>query len=88
MGGAAIYKLLPLFTYINGYWEVYRRFPGCFLFCFFWGGGELSWVTWEDLSMEDLSWVKRISMKRVHDFLAIFKKNNEKINTKKLFNSN
>ena len=27
-GGAASYKLCPMFTYSNGYWEVYRRFQG------------------------------------------------------------
>ena len=29
-GGAASYKLQPVFTYNNGYWEVYRRFQGIF----------------------------------------------------------
>ena len=29
-GGAASYKLQPVFTYNNGYWEVYRRFQGDF----------------------------------------------------------
>ena len=29
-GGAASYKLRPVFTYSNGYWEVYRRFQGDF----------------------------------------------------------
>ena len=33
-GGAASYKLCPVFTYSNGYWEVYRRFQGDF----FWFG--------------------------------------------------
>ena len=36
-GGAASYKLWPVFTYSNGYWEVYRRFQGDFLV---WGGVE------------------------------------------------
>ena len=35
-GGAASYKLQPVFTYNNGYWEVYRRFQGDF---FGFGGG-------------------------------------------------
>ena len=26
VGRAASYKLWPVFTYSNGYWEVYRRF--------------------------------------------------------------
>ena len=30
-GGTASYKLRPVFTYNNGYWEVYRRFQGIFL---------------------------------------------------------
>ena len=29
-GGVASYKLQPVFTYNNGYWEVYRRFQGDF----------------------------------------------------------
>ena len=29
-GGAASYKLRPVFTYNNGYWEVYRRFQNPF----------------------------------------------------------
>ena len=29
-GGAASYKLWPMFIYSNGYWEVYRRFQGGF----------------------------------------------------------
>ena len=53
VGGAASYKLWPVFTYTNDYWEVYRRFQGDFF-----GFGEESWggggVTWEDLSMEEL----------------------------------
>ena len=35
-GGAASYKLWPVFTYSNGYWEVYRCFHGDFLV---WGVG-------------------------------------------------
>ena len=48
-GGAASYKLRPVFTYSNGYWEVYRRFQGIFLvwgWC--WGEGDML----EDLSSE------------------------------------
>ena len=30
-GGAASYKLRPVFTYNNGYWQVYSRFQGIFL---------------------------------------------------------
>ena len=41
-----------MFTYSNGYWEVYRRFQGDF---FGLGGGGLmgGGVTWEDLFMEE-----------------------------------
>ena len=41
-----------MFTYSNGYWEVYRRFQGDF-FC---SGGKFEGegVTWEDISMEKL----------------------------------
>ena len=35
VGGATSYKLLPGFTYSNGYWKVYRRFQEDFLV----GGG-------------------------------------------------
>ena len=31
VGGATSYKLWPVLTYSNGYWEVYRRFQGDFL---------------------------------------------------------
>ena len=30
VGGVASYKLWPVFTYSNGYWEVYGRFRGDF----------------------------------------------------------
>ena len=30
VGGATSYKLLPMLTYSNGYWEVYIRFQGDF----------------------------------------------------------
>ena len=42
-----------MFTYSNGYWEVYGRFQGYF----FGLGGRVEvggGVTWEDLSMEKL----------------------------------
>jgi len=38
MGGAAIYKLRLVFTYSNGYWEVYRRFHRDFFLVWEWGG--------------------------------------------------
>ena len=38
VGGATSYKLRPVLTYSNGYWEAYRRFQGDFLVA---GGGLL-----------------------------------------------
>ena len=48
-GWAASYKLWPLFTYSNGYWEVYRRFQGYFFGYGGWGEGAM----WKDLSLEE-----------------------------------
>ena len=39
-----------MFTYSNGYWEVYRRYQGFFL-VWVWGSGE--GAIWEDLSLEE-----------------------------------
>ena len=39
-----------MFTYSNGYWEVYRRFQ-VFFFVWVWGSGE--GAIWEDLSLEE-----------------------------------
>ena len=80
VGGAASYKLSPVFTYSNGYWEVYRRFQGDF-FC--WGGGgvEGNGLRGGNFPWRYLSWGKRISMKGAQDFLAFFKKH-KKINMK------
>ena len=50
-GGAASYKLWPVFTYSNGYWEVYRRFQGDFIL--FGGGAEGGGAMLEDLSLEE-----------------------------------
>ena len=41
-----------MFTYSNGYWEVYRRFQGDFFW--FRGGVEGGGLLWEDISMEKL----------------------------------
>ena len=50
-GGAANYKLWPVFTYSNGYWELYRRFQWDL---FVWGGRELRrGATWENPSMKE-----------------------------------
>ena len=73
-----------MFTYSNGYWEVYRRFQGDF---FGLGGGvEGRGLRGRIFPWRNLSWGKRISMKGAQDFLALFKKNNEKINMKSFFN--
>ena len=77
VGGAASYKLWPVFTYSNGYWEVYRRFQGDF----FGLGGELKGggglrgriFQWRNFVLG-----KRLSMEGPQDFLALFKKNNKK----------
>ena len=82
-GGATIYKLWPVLTYSNGYWEVYRCFQEDFLV-----GGR----GWEEedilgeLSIEEFV----MGEENFHDGSAGFtsiikkKKNNEKINMKKL----
>ena len=41
-------------------------------------------MLWE-LSIENLSWGKKIFMKGTQDIQSLFKKNNEKINMKKFF---
>ena len=50
-GGVASYKIWPVFTYSNGYWEVYRRFQGGFYFIWGWALGEGALL--EDLSLEE-----------------------------------
>ena len=82
MGGATSYKLWPMLTYSNGYWEVYRRFQEDF---FGWGRGWEEGGMLGELSFDNLSWGKKISMKGAQDLLALFQKNNEKINMKKFF---
>ena len=50
-GGAASYKLWPVFTYSNGYWEVDRRFQKDFILFGGWDWGEGDML--EDLSLEE-----------------------------------
>ena len=50
-GVAASYKFWPVFTYSNGYWEVYRRFQRDFILFGGWGWGEGALL--EDLSLEE-----------------------------------
>ena len=79
VGGAASYELWPVFTCSNGYWEVYRRFQGDFLFRGeIWGGG----VTQEDISMEKLVMGEENFNEGGAGFPSIIWKNNEKINMK------
>ena len=71
VGGAASYKLRPVFAYSNGYWEVYRRFQGDFLVR---GGTEKRGICWGNFLSRNFSWGKKISMKGAQDFLALSKK--------------
>ena len=68
-GGAASYKLRPVFTYNNGYWEVHSVFRGFF---FGFGGGverrELcGWI----FPWRNMSWGNRNSIKRAQDSLKL-----------------
>ena len=72
-----------MFTYSNGYWEVYRRFQKDF---FGLGGYLRGRVTGEDLCLEEIFMGKtRLTMEGAHDFLVLFLKNNEKTNMKSFF---
>ena len=65
-----------MFTYSNGYWEVYKRFQGEF---FGLGGGvEGGWGLRGRIFPWRGSLGKRISMKEAQDFLALFKKTMKK----------
>ena len=48
--------------------------------------GLVEGFTWVELSLEEFFMEKRISMKGMHDFLALLKKNKDKINVKSFFN--
>ena len=48
-------------------------------------GVEKRGICWGNFPLRNLSWGKKISMKGGQDFLALFKKNNEKINMNKFF---
>ena len=82
-GGAASYKLWPMFTYSNGYWEVYRRYQGDFL-VWVWGSGE--GAIWEDLSLEKYFMGEEKYNEKGAGLSSInIKKNNENVNMKKFF---
>ena len=53
----------------------------------FWleAGVEKRGMCWGNFPSRNLSWGKKISMKIAQDFLALLKKNNDKINMKKNF---
>ena len=70
-----------MFTYSNGYWEVYRRFQGDF---FGWGRVEGGYVG-GCFHGGNSHGGQRLSMEGAQDFLALFTKNNEKINMKRFF---
>ena len=70
-----------MLTYSNGYWEVYRCFQEDF---FGWGeglrrGGYAGGTFHREFVMGEEN------MKGEQDLLALFKKKNQKINVKKLF---
>ena len=50
VGGATSYKLWPVLTYSNAYWEVYRRFQGD---CLAGGRGWQEGDMLEELSIEE-----------------------------------
>ena len=68
-GGAASYKLRPVFTYNNGYWEVYSRFQG--IFFGFGGGVEGRGLCGRISPLRNMSWGNRNSKKRAQDFLRL-----------------
>ena len=66
-----------MFTYNNDYWEVYRCFQGDF----FGLGGRVEGgggLRGRIFPWRNFSWGKRISMKGVQDFLALFEKKRKK----------
>ena len=82
--GAASYKLRPVFTYNNGYWEVYSRFQGIFFLVL--GVGLRGGAMWEDLSLEKYVMGGQKFNEKGAGFSKItIKKNNEKINMEKFF---
>ena len=68
MGGAASYKLWPVFTYCNGFWEVYSASEG--FFCLM--GGFREGVYAGELSMEELVMVEENFHEGAQDFVAFF----------------
>ena len=77
VGGAESYKLWPVFTYSNGYWEVYRHLMGDFL-----GLGVGCWdklkggggCMLEDLSIDKFVVGVENFNQGAYDFLVLFEK--------------
>ena len=82
-GGAASYKLWPVFTYSNGYWEVYRRFQGDFILFWGWGWGEEAML--EDLSLEESVMEEEVFKEKGSWFSSITIRKQWKINMKRFF---
>ena len=72
-GGVASYKLQPVFTYNNGYWEVYTRFQGDFFLVL--GVGLREGAMWEDLSLEKYAMGEKIQWKGRRTNLVTLEKN-------------
>ena len=82
-GGAASYKLWPVFTYSNGYWEVYRSFQGDFIL--FWGGAEERGAMLEDPSLEEYVMGEEKFNEKGAGFSSITTRKQLKINMKTFF---
>ena len=82
-GGAASYKLWPVFTYSNGYWEVYRRFQGDFIL--FGGGDWGEGAMLEDLSLKESVMGEEKFNEKGAEFSSITIRKQWKINIKTFF---
>ena len=82
-GAAASYKLWPVFTYSNGYWEVYRRFQGDFILFGGWGWGEGAML--EDFSLEESVMGEEKFKEKSSWFSSITIRKQWKINMKTFF---
>ena len=82
-GGAASYKLRPVFTYNNGYWEVYSRFQWDFfgLRVGLRGGGDVERI----LPWRNMSWGKRKFNEKGAGFSSIIIKKTMKNKHEKVF---
>ena len=78
VGGAASYKLWPVFTYSNGYWWVYW----CFQFFFILAGRVEGEVMLENIFMEEILMGEENFNEGGAGFSSITWKNNERVNMK------